>query len=293
MDLESIHRAGRLAFYLHHNKLVALRILTAALESLDAAAAKQRRRTFYKPKRLRSKVAMNRNQLLQGLVYLESERFEKSQEKATERAPDDEDLLVRYIKHLVHISAQRNAFHVTVALCRLLYRYDTRETMMIYDFLTQDPECRFESPYYRSRKRILMHEIHERFGSQLEICHGPRGEDRFCSREAEPEEVSVVEKSLDRFVPWKTCCVFHGAIDAYTEIPQLRSTGLEPDEVHRVEMQRIHSILHPPCFDKLTRALGLPPPAERLRIPVFKALPGDFAQVWASKGAHRSNNQVT
>ncbi len=272
MDLESIHKARQLAYFLHRNKAVALRITVAALAKIELAVAKQERRSFYQPKRQRSKVAMNRSQLLQGLVYLESEPWEREQERDAGGGCriTDRDLIVRYIKHLVQISFRRNSFHLTLAVCRLLYHYTTEETMAIYDFLVQDPECHCEDYYCRARKRVLMRELSARFGPWLEILRGFRGEERFRSRQADDRQLELVMESLRKFIPWETACVVPERFDPLRqEIPELRSTGDDVAREHRVEMSRMHVVLHPTCLSRVTRALGLDPPEKRLIVPLF------------------------
>src|SRR5439155_23172726 len=43
----------------------------------------------------------------------------------------------------------------------------------------------------------------------------------------------------------------------------------DPDAEHRIEINRIHATLHPSCFNRLTNALNLPPPEEKMEIPKF------------------------
>jgi hypothetical protein len=52
-------------------------------------------------------------------------------------------------------------------------------------------------------------------------------------------------------------------------IGQFFFEGGDPDKEHRVELNRIHSLIHPDCFERLTAALGLNPANETLELPSF------------------------
>src|SRR5205814_2961716 len=100
--------------------------------------------------------------LLQRLVYIESELFERLLE-GQQKTVQQDDLIIRYIKHLVRITTKHNSFYVTLGLCRLLYNYSTGETSEIYNLVLQDPERIRDDYYYRSRKKSLMQPTKDRF----------------------------------------------------------------------------------------------------------------------------------
>jgi hypothetical protein len=54
-----------------------------------------------------------------------------------------------------------------------------------------------------------------------------------------------------------------------SEIPALLFEGDDADAEHPVETRRIHASVDPDCYARLTRALDLPPPEERLAPPEF------------------------
>ena len=235
-------------------------------------AAKQERRVAYRPRRQRSKVFLSSVQLLQGLVYCESEPYEMCQETS---AGEDanllgaEDLLVRYVKHLVRISLWRNSLYVTLALCKFLYRYSTEETMAIYDLVTQDPECRLNDHYCRSRKSVLLKEIEARFGALISRCRGPRGEEQLRCAEASGAQSDLIRDCLARFTPWETRCVVSGRFELWEELSNAGLDSEGSDPMSRCEVHRIHAVLHPDCFSRLVRSLGLDPPERRLFVPRF------------------------
>jgi hypothetical protein len=280
IDLGVLDRARRLAYFIHRDGARALEITAAALSRMESMAVRQGRRFAYRPKKRRSKACWSELQLFQIQIYSESERYERWQEAAAGgRVGDgcarlaDEDLLVRFLKHLVLIGVRRNSFHVTVALCRILYRYSTEETIAIYDLVTQDPERRPDDDYYRSRKGVLLRELRSRFDSWLTCCRGARGEERFRAREARDGEAELVRDCLARFTPWNTCCVVPERFDPWREqLPALHradDADHAADADHGAEVNRIHTVLHPECFSRLTRVLGLDPPETRLAIPDF------------------------
>src|SRR3954452_6464157 len=129
-----LNKAYRLAHFLHQDKSIALRIVAAATLKLNVAMAVQSKRLYYVPvgrfsrgesrrtDGIRNKALFSDLHLLQRLVYVESEPYERQRERAAQAAPpgvpavgdpaSDDDLLVYFIKHLVRITTKRNAFYV-------------------------------------------------------------------------------------------------------------------------------------------------------------------------------------
>lgn len=271
---EWLRRAYELAYFIHGKKEVAIEIASKAMSKLDVAAEAQFKRFYYTPtgretsRAARSKVSLNDLQLLQRLVYIESEPYEKKKED--EKKIGNDDLLIYFIKHLVRITLKRNSFYVTLGLSRILHAYGTNETMEIYNTVIQDPERVHDDYYYRSRKGQLMKEIKSRFGSLLTLSKGARGEERFSSRENSDDEFETVQDCLKRFTPWATKCVVPESFDPYSDpLNNLAFDGKDPDAEHRVEIHRIHAALHPNCYCKIIKALGFDAPNERLEIPKF------------------------
>src|SRR5689334_710122 len=195
-----LNKAYRLAYFLHQDKSVAIRIVAAATLKLNVAMAVQSKRLYYIPvgrfsrgesrrtDGIRNKALFSDLHLLQRLVYVESEPYERQKERAAAQvAPsgvravgdraNEEDLLVYFIKHLVRITTKRNAFYVTLAVCRLLHSYTTLETMEIYNAVIGEPERVKDDYYYRSRKAVLMHEMYQRFGQLIRSSRQQTGEE--------------------------------------------------------------------------------------------------------------------
>ena len=148
-----LNKAYRLAYFLHQDKSMAIRIVAAATLKLNVAMAVQSKRLYYVPvgrfsrgesrrtDGIRNKALFSDLHLLQRLVYVESEPYERQKERAAQVTPpgvhaagdpaSEEDLLVYFMKHLVRITTKRNAFYVTLGVSRLLHSYSTVETMEI------------------------------------------------------------------------------------------------------------------------------------------------------------------
>ena len=290
VSTEVLNKAYRLAYFLHQDKGMAIRIVAAAALKLNVAMAAQSKRLYYVPvgrlsqgelrrtDGIRNKALFSDLHLLQRLIYGESEPFERQKEQAAQAGPPgvradgdpakEEDLLVYFIKHLVRITTKRNAFYVTLGVSRLLHSYGTLETMEIYNAVIGEPERVKDDYYYRSRKAVLMQEMYQRFGQLIRACRHRRGEERFETQPGTTEQRSLVKECLRWFTPWDTTCPVPRDFDPFkTVIARLTSTN--NDDENNVEVNRIHAVLHPDCFGKLVAAFGYSPPDERMELPRF------------------------
>lgn len=285
-----LNKAYRLAYFLHQDKAMALRIVAAATLKLNVAMAVQSKRLYYVPvgrfsrgesrrtDGIRNKALFSDLHLLQRLVYVESEPYERQKERAAQVTPpgvhaagdpaSEEDLLVYFIKHLVRITTKRNAFYVTLGVSRLLHSYSTLETMEIYNAVIGEPERVKDDYYYRSRKAVLMHEMYERFGQLIRACRQRRGEERFESQQGSSELRSLVRECLRLFTPWDTQCSVPSDFDPLKSVIAALTSKSGADE-NEIEVNRIHAVLHPDCFERLVAAFGYSPPAERMELPRF------------------------
>jgi hypothetical protein len=275
-----LRRAFQMAYFIHGDRELAVRIAIAAMSKLDVTAVSQDKRSYYKPGgRLRAsgskliaprtKVSLGELHLLQRLVYTESEPYERQEEQQQTAEIDEEGWITRYIKHLVNITLMRNSFHVTLGVSRLLYNYTTAESLELYDLIMQDPERAKDNAYWRERKARLMRELKERFGQRLAVVRGPHGEERFQSREDSARYLGLVKRCLLMFTPWDTPCPLPSEGPAPGNIEALAFRGPDPDEEHQIEVARMHAVIHPDCYERLVAGLGLESPAQRLEIPKF------------------------
>jgi hypothetical protein len=274
-----IDKAFSLAFFIHGDKETAVRIVVAAMTKLEVALTAQYKRLYYQPtgrmperrhgpEGLRNKVSFSDLQLLQRLIFIESETYEKERERLGRAACREEDMVRFFIKHLVRITTRRNSFYVTLGISRLLYNFSTTEAMEIYNLLIQDPDRVKDDYYFRSRKAQLMIEIKDRFGDLIRVCVGPRGEKRFHSGVPSERLSALVTQCLAFFTPWDTKCVIPKTLDPSTRLI-VRPAGQAVREEDHLELERIHAVLHPDCLSQVTRTLGLDQPSDRLRIPYF------------------------
>lgn len=273
-----IRQAFALAYFIHGSDAEARAVVREAMGKLEVAAAAQVKRLYYSPTRRslwqrtraahsRTKVSLSERHLLQRLIYVESEPYERARERNAE-ALRDEDLLIHFVKHLIRISLKRNSFYVALGVSRVLHNYSTNETMEIYNVVVQDPERVKDDYYYRSRKGRLLQEIKDRFDSFLNVSRVSRGEERFQTLDAPDEFVALIAECLRQFSPWHTPCAIPPQYDPTAdEIPTLSSA--HESEEDRVEINRIHALVHPDCYELLTTSLKFDPPALRLSVPRF------------------------
>jgi hypothetical protein len=296
-----------LAYFLHCERKTATEIATRALNKLQLAATAQGKRLYYRltgradARKSRSKVSLGEPHLLQRLVYVESEEYERRKEAAAQDSPSHggatparkTDLVVYFIKHLVRITTKRNSFYVTLGLSRLLYNYTTPETMELYNLVIQDPERVHDDYYYRSRKGVLLKELKERFGTLVEVAKGVRGEQRWRADEDTSRHSALVRECLSWFTPWSTPCVVPETFDRLSDtIQPLSFEGRQPDEEHEVEVNRIHAALHPDCFARLAAANRLAAPDERLELPHFFLADTDDTDEGSRTPPHLSADEV-
>lgn len=273
---ELLNRAFQLAYFIHADKPTALRVAAEAAAKLEVAAVAQAKRLYYTPGggkgAARTKVFLSDRHLLQRLVYVESEKYERGLE--AEGRANAGQLLVHFVKHLVRVTTKRSSFYVALGLSRLLYNYTTAETMELYSVVVQDPDRAKDDYYYRSRKGRLMEELKERFGPLLVVAQGPRGEERFrAAARAEEELARLTVEALRRFTPWNTPCPLPQGFDpSADEVSGLSTQGGVDEDA--VEMNRMHAALHPDCYERLTLSLRLAAPSERLALPDFSVPKG-------------------
>lgn len=275
---EIIQQAFALSYFIVGDERAATFVVREALGKLQVAAAAQVKRLYYTPTRrtlwqrskpagVRTKVSLSDLHLLQRLIYVESEPFERAREQRRE-ALREGDLLVHFVKHLIRISIKRNSFYVALGVSRLLHDYTTGETMEIYNVVVQDPERVKDDYYYRSRKGRLLQEVKERFDDLVSVFRAQRGEERFQTSDSPDEFAELVNECLRQFSPWQTPCPIPRRYDPITdEIPTL-SSAHQGDE-DKAEISRIHAVVHPDCYELLTNSLKLESPALRLSVPRF------------------------
>jgi hypothetical protein len=269
---QEFQRAYELAYFIYPKKEIALQVSIKALSKLAIdCEAQQKHLSAFTPKVFRTRVYLHTLQRLQRLVYVASEPYEKKHEyPGSGIRLTQEDFIIRFIKHLVEITTRRNSFYVVVGLCRFLFHYNHSETVRIYDIIIQDPNRYKNRNYFRKQKGILMRDFKRRFGEILHTHSSPGKEERIETQEHSSHHISLVTECLNRFTLWGTSCVLPERFNPMFDIlPPLRFEGTDPDAEHDVEMRRMHSLLHPQCFLRLSQTLGFAPPDECLALPIF------------------------
>src|SRR5689334_1575329 len=173
--------AFELAYSIHVNKEIAFFIAEDALDQLPAMLVTQQKnrqpserlRGYWKwgerTRPLRKKTTLDNLQMLQWLVYKQSEIWERQTERGDVLyKPTREDMIVRYLKHLVLVTLKGGSFYVTLATASLLYQFNRRKTRLFYDVLTQSDSARMKDMGYIGKRRLeLMEVLTERFGSGI------------------------------------------------------------------------------------------------------------------------------
>ena len=294
--------AFELAYFIHVSKEVAFFVAEDALDELPLMLGNQEKNRkpadrlsgFWKwgerSRPIRQTVRLNESQMLQWLVYKQSESWERQSEAGSGLyLPTEEDMILRYLEHLVFLTLRRGSFYVTLAIGQLLHQFDRRETRLLYDILTQSDSARMKDMSYIGKQRLeLLARICQRFNHMVHTVKIPGREKQLVMRPTSGPATSLVLECLRRFTPWDTACVLRPGFDV-TDIPGFYFQAESVDE-DPIEMDRIHTLLDPTCFARFVEGLSkyarqLPDDnqdrgcsydslSERLMVPEFLNFPG-------------------
>jgi hypothetical protein len=295
--------AFELAYFIHASKEIAFFVAEDALDSLASTLCHQKKNRkpsarlqgFLKwgerSRPVRKTAGLDEQQMLQWLVYKHSETWErKTEEGEGLYLPTEEDMVVRYLAHLVFLTTRSGSFYVTLAVGSLLYQFNRRTARLFYDVLTQSDSARMKDTSYIGKQRLmLLEKVSRRFGEMILTVRGAGDEKQFQMQETSPRLNELVRGSLQRFTPWGTACVIAPRFEV-TDIPglYLAEEGVEAEEL--IELNRMHTVLDPVCFARFAGGLSgyiktLPDTdqdkscdydrlEERLSIPRFSPPPG-------------------
>lgn len=258
----------QLAYFIVPDRSTSLRVLTDAMNKLSAQRTREEKRLYWRDKHLKGKITrITRQQedMLQWLIYLESDRYERQQEQTGGSRPAD--MLVHYIKYLVQMTTAMSSFYVSVGLFRLLHDYSTPETQQMYEGLTQH----YPGPQeYRRVKGLLLNQLQTRFAGFLRTCKGDRGELRLQLAENQDCWARCVNDCLRMFTPWSTrrSCAQSAVGLELANAADFSRVGGDWDQ-DAVEIQRCHLFIEPVCRARITEVVGLAPPHKRLAVPMF------------------------
>ncbi len=267
---ELLEKGFRLAYFIIPDRPAAIQILSDARSKLGSRRSREKKRVYWRDKHLKGKItrmAREDDDLLQWLIYFESEGHERHLEQFTR--PDMEDMVVRYIKHLVQITTSMSSFYVNIGLYRLLHDYSTAEVRRAYEWMSEHFAGDEE---YRAVKGALINRLQERFEKFLSTCRTQRGEVRFEALEQQADWQDLVEECLRVFTPWSTIssCWVPTSFEphAWSASKLLRKVSRSRD-LDRIEMYRCHAFIDPCCYSHLTKGMGLDAPRDRLSVPKF------------------------
>lgn len=264
---ELLDKGFRLAGFIVPNRQLALQVLGGAMSKLKVQQRRESKRAYWRDKHLKgkiTKVIRHSEDMLQWLLYVESEKYEKQQELAGEH--DGRELVIRYVKYLVQITTAMSSFYVNIGLQRILRNYTTAEVGKLSDEVNLRcpgaEEC-------RKIKSVLMKKLEARFHNSLTTHKAQRGELRFEASEEQQTWRGLVDDCLKIFTPWSTAksCLTLG--DGGRRGSAFRGQGRGATDQDAVEMYRCHLFIDPPCYAKLTKYAGLDSPNERLAVPKF------------------------
>ena len=259
--------AFELAYFIHVSKEVAFFVAEDALDELPLMLGNQEKNRkpadrlsgFWKwgerSRPIRQTVRLSESQMLQWLVYKQSESWERQSETGSGLyLPTEEDMILRYLEHLVFLTLRRGSFYVTLAVGQLLHQFDRRETRLLYDILTQSDSARMKDMSYIGKQRLeLLGRICQRFDHMVQTVKIPGREKQLVMRPTTGSATSLVLECLRRFTPWDTSCVLRPGFDV-TDIPgfyfQTESVDEDP-----IEMDRIHTLLDPTCLARFVEGL--------------------------------------
>ena len=269
--IDWIEKSFQLAFFILRNRKNALETVKRSLDKFDLQRKKERRRSYWRKKHLRlwvTKVSKKDSDILQWLTYVEANPYEKQQEDAGEITA--EILVIRFIKSLVEITTALSSFYLNVGLQRILRSYDTSETQRLYEIVT---DRHLSANEYRRAKAFLMTKLQERFGSLLQTVDVRFGEIRFAAVQQQDLWTVMVDECLQEFTPWSTqgaCLIPPEFHSVHHVLPTLLSgAGARKAAYDLIETNRIHAFLDPICFRRLTNAVGVDSPEQRLSVPEF------------------------
>ena len=145
-----------------------------------------------------------------------------------------------------------------------------------------------DTNYIGKQRLEMLERVSQRFGHMFQTIKKPGSETQIVSCHLTKEVMALVSETFKKFTPWQTLCVI-GTDLHVTDIPGLFFSDVGAADEEVVEMNRIHTLLHPECFARFTSLLAkyvrrLPNEdpdrgcdfetlEERLAIPMFSSLP--------------------
>lgn len=271
VDYQTFLLAYHLAWFIHRDKSLALKIVKESIDSLEAFARLQdkRRKKAPQQREVRNQVLLSDRHLLQLLVYLKSERYEKEQEQsAAAAALSEEDMIVRFIEYLAGFAFYHNPFYAALGIASVLHCYTTTEAMAMHDWA--DPERTREETHWYGCRRTLLEGLGRRFGQRLRMERNVRGEMWFRTQDFPERHAEMIAQWLRLLAPWGTKHIIPQHFDPSSDLlHELNFQSADHDCEMQVEINRLHAFLDPCCFERLVANFGFGQPAQHLALPRF------------------------
>jgi hypothetical protein len=264
-----LEKGFQLAYFIVRSRAAAIQILGNAMSKLGVQRSREKKRSYWRYKNLKRKITRivrDDRDVLQWLIYFESEQYEKQQEQAGVQTT--RDMIVRYIKHLAQMTTAMSSFYVNVGLHRLLHNYSTSEAQRVYEWVTQHYPGTEE---YRKVKGALMSQLEARFQNFVRKYRANHGELRFEVFEEQEVWANLVDECLRFFTPWSQPCLGMAGLEVGFGGHSQLLIGRVRRRVNQdvIETYRCHVFIDPLCFGQLTEKLSLDSPRLRLAVPRF------------------------
>lgn len=269
--IESTARwAFQLGYFLLQDRRDACGVLYQAVARLYVTALTQKKRQAKQPKgEVHKKLALTPGPLLQYLIYLCAEPYEYAQEQehqARGGGVTTEDMIVRYIKHLMLLYLEHNSFYAAVGQSCILFDFETSQAGRLYETLVQCSTVHLDTKgdySVRDAKREIRRRLAGRFGRFVTTYDGARKEQKFVPMADAGAHFRLVKRCLHRLQPlqevssrggcWHLPARFEPAACDVAEL-QYDEGNADPSVEQSAELRRVHVVTHPCCWARLLRA---------------------------------------
>lgn len=287
LEIEATARwVFQLSYFLLADRKDAHSVLRQATSRLYVTALTQKKRQAKRPKNeVHKKLALTPRQLLQYLTYLCAEPYEAMQEqehRAGARVLTLDDMLVRYVKHLVLLYLEHNSFYAAVGQGCVLFDLGTSQAERLYEVLVQGSPAHLDTKgdySVRDAKREIRQRLGRRFEGFLTNCEGARREQLFVTMSDPGPHFRFVKRCLHRLRPvggeeepaggWHLPARFDPLAYDLAEL-QYDGGNADPRAEQAAESRRLHAVTHPCCWARLLRASCHHYSRQRLVLPEFK-----------------------
>lgn len=271
LEIETTARwVFQLSYFLLADSRDARSVLYQATSRLYVTALTQKKRQAKRPKKdVHKKLILTPRQLLQYLTYLCAEPYEGMQEqeyRAGKRTLTVEDMIVRYVKHLMLLYLEHNSFYATVGQSCILFDLGTSQAERLYEVLVQGSPAHLDTKgdySVRDAKREIRQRLGRRFEGFLTSSEGLRGEQHFVTMADAGSHFRFVKRSLhrlqtveedgERWSRWHLPARFDLMAYDLVEL-QYDERNADPRAEQSAELRRLHAVTHPCCWARLLRA---------------------------------------